>query len=281
MQTLRQLVFGNVPQVFVDILGQVNKVLYRGAEYQCPLCLSSLKSFLILPREFRITLEIRGRRFTASDFETLNVDNYLCPVCRCADRDRLSALFLKRAPRDQQAKKTLLHFAPERALSSFIQRNFCYSYRTADLFRKDVDDRVDIARMNNYDAASIDCFICSHVLEHVPDDTMAIQELYRVLKPTGWGIILAPIIPELAATYEDPSKTTETERLQHFGQKDHLRVYGKTDFISRLKHSGFQVSQLGAEFFGVDLLERNGISNRSCLYVVHKTPELIITEGRT
>jgi predicted SAM-dependent methyltransferase len=280
MRTLRQLVFDHVPPVFADILGQVNKVLYRGAEYQCPLCLSSLKSFLTLSREFKITMEIRGRLFTTSDFETLNVDNYLCPVCRCADRDRLSALFLKRIPQDLQAKKTLLHFAPERALSSFIRRNFRYSYRTADLFRKDVDDRVDIARMNNYEAASIDCFICSHVLEHVLDDTMAIQELYRVLKPAGWGIILAPIIPELVGTYEDASKTTETERLQHFGQKDHLRVYGKTDFVNRLKSSGFQVSQLGAEFFGGDLLERHGISKRSCLYVVHKTPILIITEGR-
>jgi predicted SAM-dependent methyltransferase len=233
-----------------------------------------------LPREFRVTLKIREQIFTASDFETLNVDNYLCPVCRCADRDRLSALFLKRIPQDLQAKRMLLHFAPERALSSFLRKNFSYLYRTADLFRKDVDDRVDIARMSNYEAASIDCFICSHVLEHVPDDTMAIQELYRVLKPAGWGIILAPIIPELVGTYEDASKTTETERLQHFGQKDHLRVYGKTDFVNRLKSSGFQVSQLGAEFFGGDLLERHGISKRSCLYVVHKTPILIITEGR-
>jgi predicted SAM-dependent methyltransferase len=279
MQTLKQLVLGKVPPVFADILGQINKVLYRGAEYQCPLCMSSLKSFLTLPREFRITLEIRGRRFTATDFETLNVNNYLCPVCRCADRDRLSALFLKKIPRNIQFKRMLLHFAPERALSSFLRKNFVYSYRTADLFRKDVDDRVDIERMSNYDGASVDCFICSHVLEHVPDDALAVRELYRVLKPTGWGIIMAPIIPDLAQTYEDPSKKTETERLQHFGQKDHLRVYGKTDFINRLKSSGFQVSQLGAEFFGGDLLERHGISNRSCLYVVHKTPALIITEG--
>ena len=279
MQKVKQLIFDHVPSVFTDILGHVNKFLYWGSKYKCPLCLNNLRSFLPLPSEFRITVEILGRRFTASDFETLNVDNYLCPVCRCADRDRLSALFLKRIPRELQAKRMLLHFAPERALSSFLRKNFVYSYRTADLFRKDVDDRVDIARMSNYDGASVDCFICSHVLEHVPDDTLAVRELYRVLKPTGWGVILVPIIPELAQTYEDPSKTTETERLQHFGQKDHLRVYGKTDFINRLKSSGFQVSQLGAEFFGGDLLERHGISNRSCLYVVHKTPALIITEG--
>jgi predicted SAM-dependent methyltransferase len=279
MQKVRQLIFDHVPPVLTDILGQVNKVLYRGAEYQCPLCLSDLRSFMPLPREFRTTLEIRGLMFTLADFETLNADNYLCPVCRCADRDRLSALFLKRVPHELQKNKTLIHFAPERALSSFLRRNFSFSYRTADLFRKDVDDRVDISRMGTYAASSVDCFICSHVLEHVQDDARAVRELHRILKPTGWGIILAPIIPNLAKTYEDPSKTTETERLHHFGQKDHLRVYGKTDFIDLLKSAGFHVSQLGAQFFGGDTLERHGISKQSCLYVVHKTTGLPIAEG--
>ncbi|HXY53892.1 MAG TPA: methyltransferase domain-containing protein [Nitrospirota bacterium] len=275
---MKQLISDHVPQVLKDILGQVNKVLYRGAKYKCPLCLNNLRSFLPLPSEFRIALEIQGRRFTASDFETLNVDEYLCPVCRCADRDRLSALFLKRLPKEPQSKKTLLHFAPERALSFYLRRNFRYSYRTADLFRKDVDDRVDISRMDNYATSSIDCFICSHVLEHVQDDASAVKELFRILKPTGWGILLAPIIPDLARTYEDPSKTTEMERLQYFGQKDHLRVYGKTDFINLLKAAGFKVSQLGAKFFGENELERHGIAKRSCLYVVHKTPELAFAE---
>lgn len=279
MQIVRQLIFDHVPLVFTDILGQVNKVLYRGSAYQCPLCLSNLRSFLPLPSEFRISLEIEGRRLSASDFETLNVENYLCPVCRCADRDRLSALFLKRVPRELQKNKTLIHFAPERALSSFLSKNFSYSYRTADLFRKDVDDRVDISLMDKYASSSVDCFICSHVLEHVQNHAAAVSELFRVLKPAGWGIILAPIIPELARTYEDPSKTTELERLQHFGQKDHLRVYGKTDFVNLLKSAGFQVSQLGAQFFGGSALERHGIAKRSCLYIVHKTAELTIAEG--
>jgi SAM-dependent methyltransferase len=278
MQKVKQLIFDHVPPFFTDILGQINKVFYRGSKYQCPLCISNLRSFLSLPSEFRISLEIDGLKYTASDYETLNIGNYLCPVCRCADRDRLSALFLKKIPSELQINKTLLHFAPEKALSSFLRRNFRYSYRTADLYRKDVDDRVDISRMDNYTASSVDCFICSHVLEHVQDDASAVRELYRVLKPEGWGIILAPIIPQLIETYEDPSKTTEMERLQHFGQKDHLRVYGKTDFVNRLKIGGFHVSQLGVQFFGENELDRCGISKQSCLYVVHKTLKLPIAE---
>jgi ubiquinone/menaquinone biosynthesis C-methylase UbiE len=30
-----------------------------------------------------------------------------------------------------------------------------------------------------------DVILCNHVLEHIPDDTKAMQELYRVLKPGG------------------------------------------------------------------------------------------------
>ena len=86
---------------------------------------------------------------------------------------------------------------------------------------------------------------------------------------------MVPIISDLAQTYEDSSKRTEGERLKYFGQKDHLRVYGKSDFINQLKNSGFFVCQLGVDFFGSHVLKYHGISVKSCLYVVSKTNQLI------
>jgi hypothetical protein len=270
MQKVKQFVFDHVPSFFTDILGRVNKVLYRGSTYQCPLCMSNLKSFLPLPREFRITLEIEGRRFTASDFETLNVDNYLCPVCRCSDRDRLIALYLKRLTNEHATRKRLLHFAPERSLSGYLRNIAFYDYRTVDLHMKNVDEKVDITRMVTYHDNSLDCFICSHILEHVPDDAQALRELFRILKPGGWGIVMAPILLGLDRSYEDLSKTTPQERLEHFGQEDHVRVYAKGDFIRRPENAGFSVAQLGVDFFGADSMRRSGINERSCLYVLGK-----------
>ena len=187
MQLLKRVIFDNAPPLLMDLLGLFNRYIYCGMAYRCPICLSDLKSFIPLPHEFTITLYMHGQRFTAFDFETLNVVNYLCPVCRCSDRDRLYALFIKKIPEKVQKDKTLLHFAPERALSFYIRKNTKYFYKTADLYRKDVDDRVDITTMDNYETESVDCFFCSHVLEHVQEATLAIRELYPDSQIIGMG----------------------------------------------------------------------------------------------
>lgn len=42
-------------------------------------------------------------------------------------------------------------------------------------------------------------------------------------------------------TYEDLTITSPQERLRIFGQKDHIRSYGR-DFIDRIKETGFKAS---------------------------------------
>lgn len=42
------------------------------------------------------------------------------------------------------------------------------------------------------------------------------------------------------AIYEDFLKTTPKERLEAFGQEDHLRVYSVNGLQERLKENGFQ-----------------------------------------
>jgi hypothetical protein len=41
-------------------------------------------------------------------------------------------------------------------------------------------------------------------------------------------------------TFEDPAIHTPEERLRHFGQSDHRRIYG-TDYFERLRNVGFAV----------------------------------------
>jgi predicted SAM-dependent methyltransferase len=98
----------------------------------------------------------------------------------------------------------------------------------------------------------------------------ALRELYRILNPSGWGIIMAPVIPNLDKTYEDFSRTTPQERLKHFGQEDHVRVYAKNDFIKKLHNAGFTVRQLGYNDFDAAVFDKCGITTTSILYRVTK-----------
>lgn len=40
--------------------------------------------------------------------------------------------------------------------------------------------------------STFDAVICLDVLEHIPDDTKGITEIYRILKPDGIAIIFVP-----------------------------------------------------------------------------------------
>ena len=84
--------------------------------------------------------------------------------------------------------------------------------------------------------------ICYHVLEHIEDDSKAMAELFRVLKPGGWAILQTPIDDEREETFEDFSITSPKERKKIFGQEDHVRIYGK-DYFKRLRKVGFDVTE--------------------------------------
>ncbi len=115
-------------------------------------------------------------------------------------------------------------------------------YITGDLEDPRADVRLDITDIK-YPDATFDVIYCSHVLEHVPEDRVAMRELRRVLKPNGWAILLVPVSGD--HTYEDPSITDPAERLKAFGLEDHVRQYGR-DFVDRLREAGFAVDVIEA-----------------------------------
>jgi len=88
---------------------------------------------------------------------------------------------------------------------------------------------------------SFDVVFCNHVMEHVEDDIQACREINRVLKPTGWGIIQSPVYSQ-QNTIEDKTITDAAERELVFGQRDHLRKYGR-DYAIRLSTSGLKVEE--------------------------------------
>jgi len=243
----------------------------KRTNWRCPVCQQSNVTFNRLPSYF--FKQWNNNQYIHSIFrtETFNIENYLCSHCSCSDRERLYALYFdKCVSKNDEKKYKVLDIAPDRSLSQYLKSSPNFIVRTADLYMEGVDDKVDITNMTIYADESFDIFICSHVLEHVEEDVKAMKELHRVLKKDGWGITMVPIDLGLEKDYENPDIKDEAGRWKHFGQNDHVRMYSKKGFITKLQSVGFTVHQYDVSFFGPDMFERNGIHPRSVLYIVTK-----------
>tara|TARA_R110001583_G_scaffold39086_2_gene125625 strand:- start:960 stop:1721 length:762 start_codon:yes stop_codon:yes gene_type:complete len=168
--------------------------------------------------------------------------NALAPGTLSLERHRLIWLYLKNETDFFTAKKKVLHMAPEQCFLKLFKAQTNLNYITADLYSPIADVKADICKLP-FEDNSFDIVFCNHVLEHIEDDKKAMSELYRVLKSGGMGIFQIPQDLTLETTYEDFSITSKEERKKHFGQYDHVRVYGK-DYFNRLRNVGFTVNEI-------------------------------------
>lgn len=249
---------------------KLDRWTHLGDARYCPVCDSPIARFL--PIDEFYTRQWMQHAAARSPFagEMLNVVEFSCPRCGSSDRARLYAhyfaeVFAKLPP---GGKYRFIDFAPSPPLSRFLRRFPQLEYRSADLYAEGVDDRVDLCDLKPYADRSVDFFLCSHVLEHVPDDRRAMRELCRILKPTGHGVLVVPINIAVTDIDEDPSVTDPGERWRRFGQDDHVRSYSKQGWLARLAECGFAVEQLGVEHFGRETFQRLGLVDRSVIYVV-------------
>ncbi len=165
-------------------------------------------------------------------------ENVLSPSTLSLERHRLLWLYLKNETDFFSAPLKVLHFAPEQAFYKRFRSLKNLSYTTTDLNSPLADVKADICNLPFADN-SFDVILCNHVLEHIPDDKKAMQELFRVLRPKGWGIFQIPQDLQRKTTFEDHSITDKKERAKIFGQYDHVRIYG-WDFFDKLKSVGFK-----------------------------------------
>jgi SAM-dependent methyltransferase len=179
------------------------------------------------------------RRFLPYGYEKIR-ENALAPGTLSLERHRLFWLYLKNETSFFSSEGLrVLHFAPEQALLKRFRKLKHLQYTTTDLNSPIADVKADICDLP-FDDQSFDFIICNHVLEHIPDDTKAMQELYRVLAPGGTAIIQVPYDRNRKETYEDDSIADRKERARIFGQYDHVRIYGM-DYFTKLASIGFNV----------------------------------------
>lgn len=216
-----------------------------------------------LPRPFLIRLSYTARPFLAfflkGDTYTDPIDgksfksflpygygkqreNVLSPSTLSLERHRLFWLYLKNETEFFNAQKKVLHFAPEQAFYKLFKKMTNLDYVTTDLNSPLADVKADICNLP-FEDHTFDVIFCNHVLEHIPDDIKAMQELYRVLKVGGMGIFQIPQDLSREKTFEDNSITDKKERAKIFGQYDHVRIYGR-DYFEKLRNIGFKVDEV-------------------------------------
>lgn len=183
----------------------------------------------------------RFKKFLPYGYENPR-ENVLSPSTLSLERHRLLWLFLQNRTDFFSAPLKVLHFAPEQAFYKRFRKMKNLQYTTTDLNSPLADVKADICNLP-FEDGSFDVVLCNHVLEHIPDDTKAMQELYRVLRKGGWGILQIPQDLQREHTFEDDTITDKKERTKIFGQYDHVRTYGR-DYFAKLRSIGFDVEEV-------------------------------------
>ncbi len=195
--------------------------------------------------------------------------NVLSPSTLSLERHRLLWLYLKSETRFFTDNLRVLHFAPEQAFHKRFKKMSNLEYVTTDLNSPLADVKADICNLP-FENNEFDVILCNHVLEHITDDTKAMQELYRVLKKGGLGIFQIPQDLNRDISFEDNTITDKKERAKIFGQYDHVRIYGR-DYFEKLREIGFKVSEVDYTCtFSDDDISRYCLAQGEIIPVVHK-----------
>ena len=169
-------------------------------------------------------------------------DNALSPGTLSLERHRLLWLYLNNETNFFSKTLKVLHIAPEQCFYNLFKNLKNINYTTFDLNSPLADIKGDICNLP-FKENSFDFILCNHVLEHINDDKKAMKELYRVLNKNGTAILQVPINQKSSKTFEDSSIVDKKERIERFGQYDHIRLYG-LDYFKKLESFGFKVDPL-------------------------------------
>src|SRR5690606_20172628 len=129
-------------------------------------------------------------------------NNVISPSTLSLERHRLLWLYLTSETNLFITRKKELHFEHEQAYNKRFRKQKNLDYTTTDLESPLADVKADICDLPFKDN-EFDVILCNHVLEHIPDDTKAMQELYRILKPNGMAILQIPQDLSREKTFED------------------------------------------------------------------------------
>ncbi len=244
-QSLKKIVQKCIPKAILMknevAFRKLYATFYTGNSKECNICNKKLSRFIIN-----------------------NKNESMCPKCGSLERDR--RLWSLLTPNFIKENSKILDFSPSRSLARKLKSIRNISYFPSDLSGHFLADyQFDITKIEAQDA-TFDLICCYHILEHIEEDRLAMNELFRVLKSDGIIFIQTPF--KDGDTYENESITSEKDRLEHFGQEDHVRIYSENGLKERLQQAGFTIeikhfSEEDNNYFGFSKKETVFLATKS------------------
>ena len=234
------------------LITPILRIIFRGKKYTDPIDDSNYSKFL------------------SYGYKTVR-KNALCPGTLSLERHRLLWLYLDRETNFLSSNLKVLHVAPEQVFYKKFKKLKNWEYFTFDLNSPIADIKGDLISTNFKDEY-FDLIICNHVLEHIEDDKLALNEIYRILKYNGISILQVPMNVKRKNTFEDSSIKSKNQREKYFGQYDHVREYG-LDFKDRVEQAGFKVEMINySKKISEDLVIKYGLMKDDLIPIGKKLP---------
>ena len=235
-----KLIKSYIPKPIIGIIYKYLRFLrlffFKGNNFFCPICKFKASKFLPYGKDYEAIkkFEIIGMGFRK---------NAICPNCFSKDRERLFFLFLQKLINEKSINYSskIIHFSPEPSLErNFFRKNFS-NYFTADIIKNKSDFIIDLQNFN-FEEKNFDLVICNHVLEHIEDDNIALENIYSILKPGGLAILQVPLSTIIDIDFKKEGVASDIERLKFYGQSDHVRIYSEKNFLQKIKKIGFSIN---------------------------------------
>ena len=142
----------------------------------------------------------------------------------------------------------ILHFAPEIFFGERFRELF-KEYTSADLEAPKVDYKVDL-RALPFREEEFDFIFASHVLEHIKEDSVALSEVKRILKPHGIAVLPVPIRGKETVEYSKPnpqeSNHVRSPGIDYFKRYERyfskVKVYSSNDYPEKYQLVNYKVT---------------------------------------